>query len=97
MTVSSVSPGHAAANPKVGGGYSSVIRQYYIVVPRSAKLLTGQVIPRSQGDRQPLNFRISVGRETSEEPIREHNLIPNYIDNVLHATTVPEKRISDRG
>ena len=61
MMVSSVSFGHAATNPEVGGSESPPASS-----DPSVKSLTGWISPRNQGDRQPLNFRIPVGRKRAE-------------------------------
>jgi len=52
MTVSSVSLGHAATNPEVGGSELS----FSTVIQRNTESLTGWIGPHNQGDRQPLDF-----------------------------------------
>ena len=67
------------------------------MILRGTGPLTGQIGPQNQGDRQPLDFRFPVGRESYEEPIGGHGFILiTHAENFLHITTVFEKEVGGR-
>ena len=92
MTVSSVSFGHADTNPEAGCSRLC----YHPCIQRSAESLTGWVKPQNEGNRQSLDFRALSGRERSKELVGGPRLILSHTDNILHVTTVSEKRVSAR-
>ena len=62
----------------------------------SSGSLTTWIGPQGQGDRQSLDFRVSVGRKRFEEFIRGYGSISNHAYDVLDITTVSKQRVSGR-